>query len=177
MFSHLASWALVDQTRSHLAFPPPPAGVCPLSAVSSFSACIPGGQSVRRANFRPVCPPLVDWGPFRTQPEHPRLLPRLFHRGRSPGPGPRARGRRLRGPSRRNNQAAPGGAPWKGSRLQLGNPLGGENPCQGIQLSGLKLQTKNSGRVPCLRPRHAPREFSAEMQQVASGARGVPCAA
>jgi hypothetical protein len=52
-------------------FPPPPARVCPPSAVSSFSACVPGGQSVGRTNFRPVCSLPADLGPFRTQPAHP----------------------------------------------------------------------------------------------------------
>lgn len=144
-FSHSASPAWADQTRSHLAFPPPPVGVCPPSAVSSFSACIPGGQSVGRTNFRPVCPPLADLGPFRTQPAHPRLLPRP-----SVPPRPRswsgtesqeARAVGARAAGAQQPSRAPRSS-WKGSRLQLGNPLGGENPCQGIQLSGLSCKQK-----------------------------------
>lgn len=42
-----------DQTRSHLVFPPPPAGVCPASAVSSFSACIPRGAECGKNEFPP----------------------------------------------------------------------------------------------------------------------------
>lgn len=67
----------------------------------------PRGQSVGRTNFRPVCSPLADLGPFRTQPAHPRLLPGLFHRGCAIAPAPGAKRRGLLGLSHRGSAAKP----------------------------------------------------------------------
>lgn len=86
--------------------------------------------------------------------------PQAAHSGCAPSPpGSRAGRRRRRGPRGRCFAAKPHpSSSWKGSRLQWGNPLGGENPRQGIQLSGLQSKQKAPTLAGSSRPRRSPEE-------------------
>lgn len=146
----------------------------------------PRGQSVGRTNFRPVCSPLADLGPFRTQPAHSRLLPGLFHRGCATAPAPGARRRGLLGLSRRGAAAKPrpeelleGLPPAAGESARQGESVPG-NPALRTQAANKKLRSCSLPPSPHPHPHpdaHPEKQFSAEMQQVAPGARRAPCAA
>lgn len=86
--------------------------------------------------------------------------PLTAHSGCAPStPGSLAGRRRRRGPSGRCSAAKPHpSSSWKGSRLQWGNPLGWENPRQGIQLSGLQSKQKAPTPARSSRPRRSPEE-------------------
>lgn len=165
-----------DQTRSHLVFPPPPAGVCPASAVSSFSACIPRGAECGKNEFPPGL-----LAPRR----HGSLPDAACTASRLPTPAA------LRLPPDRERAGAGDAGLVAGALQPSRTPaaLGRDPACSGgIRLAGRIRARESSSPDSSANKKHqlllvppAPdaqpkKHFSAEMQQVAPGALPAPSA-
>lgn len=165
-------------------FPPPPTGVCPPSAISfpPPPRLHPRGAECGKNEFPPGLLATRRLGSLPdaacTPPAPPGAVPsRPRYRSRTGSEEARAAGAE---PPRRSSQAAPGGALGRAPACSWGIRWRGEsvpgNPALRTQAANKKLRSCSLPPRPP-RPRRAPGESSAKMQQVAPGARGAPCAA
>lgn len=163
-----------DQTRSHLVLPPPPTRVCPASAVSSFSACIPRGAECGKNEFPPGLRAPGRHGSFPdaacAAPKLPTSAALRVPPGRQrAGAGDMGLGVGAPQPSR--TPAALGRAPARSGGIRLAGRIRARESSSPDSRANKKHQDLLAPPAPDVHPK---KQFSAEMQQVAPGARPKP---